>query len=80
MKKLVLKLESNFENLGKIIILPIKDDKELSIYLSTKLGKEVSFITYDTLTQSKYYGYITTYDNNISEIFSIISCDFSTEL
>lgn len=80
MKKLVLKLESNFENLGKIIILPYLEDSALSEYLSNKLDKEVSFITYDTLTQSKYYGYITTYENDISEVYSIISCDFSTEL
>lgn len=79
-KKLVLTLNSNFENLGKNIILPVGDDRELSLYLSSKLDKEVTFITYDSLSQSKYYGYITTYDQDNSESYIILSCKISIEL
>jgi hypothetical protein len=58
MKKLVLTLTENFEHWNKKIILPFKDNKEMSLYLSTKLEKEVSFLTYDSLTASAYDGYI----------------------
>lgn len=62
MKKLGLTFEENFEGYGIKIIIPDYDydNNEIKNYLDTKLNKDISIIFYDSLSESKYDGYIST--------------------